>query len=78
MEAPSTLTVSLRFTVGAHTALASLTFEKGEDALETLRRFFNEENIPVYLHENIINSVRTLFKEQRYSQLRQSQDSSSP
>jgi len=76
MEAPSTLTISLRFTVGAHTALATLTFEKGDDALDLLRRFFAEENIPVYLHDNIINSVRTLFQEQRFSQTRQSQDGS--
>jgi len=74
MEAPVATTMNLRFPVGSYICLATLSFEKGDDVMDILKKFFEAENIPEYLHTSIIHCVVETLHAQRFSQIRQSQD----
>lgn len=57
------MTVTFHFNVGKKLALLTMPFEKGEDSHETMKKFFHEEDIPVYLEAPILGALENLFQE---------------
>lgn len=73
--APRDVQFTLRFAVGQRFCVATIRLERDEDAADVLRKFFAQENIPVYLHDSIYSTVRELIWEEANCTIRESENS---
>jgi hypothetical protein len=73
--APRDIQCTLRFAVGQRFCVATLQFAKDEDAADVVRKFLSEENIPVYLHDSIYSTVKTMIWDEVDTTIRESENS---
>jgi hypothetical protein len=78
MTSPANITFHIRFSIGQQHCVATLSLEQGEDAHDVLKKFLQQENIPIYLHDNILSSVMELLYEEKKSQIALSENSTVP
>lgn len=72
---PHDVDCTLRFAVGQRFCVATLRFAKDDDAVDVVRKFLQEESIPVYLHESIYSTVKSMIWEEVTSTIRESENS---